>query len=62
MKHLRKIATILSITFVAFMFSAFKINPTDFTLTIKAGDKEYFYSYPQIDVFKGGLYLKGLDG
>lgn len=61
MKYLRKIATILSIVLVVFIFGAFKINAPDFTLTITAGDKEYVYSYPQIDVFKGELYLKGID-
>lgn len=61
MKYLRKIATVLSIVLVVFIFGAFKINAPDFTLTITAGDKEYVYSYPQIDVFKGELYLKGID-
>lgn len=62
MKHLRKIVIALSIVLVSLMLSAFKINATDFTLTIKAGDKEYVYSYPQVDVFNGELYLKGIDG
>lgn len=62
MKHLRKIAMTSIILFVGLVFSAFKINGTDFTLTIKAGTKEYFFAYPQIDVLNGELYLKGLDG
>ena len=39
MKHLRKIVIALSIVLVSLMLSAFKINATDFTLTIKVGDK-----------------------
>jgi len=42
--------------------AAILLPKTDYTLTVIAGENTYVYAYPEIDLYKGGLYLKDLDG
>lgn len=41
--------------------ATFPLEQTDYSLTIYAGKKKYYFEYPEIDVGPNGLYLKKID-
>ena len=55
---------LVGVTFINFSFTlagAFPLERTDRKLTIVAMDRVYEFCYPEIDVYKGELYLKNAE-
>ena len=61
-KHLPKLLLSPLLATTIFLCSAFTVLPkTDFELTVIAGKCKYVLRYPELDVYKGQIYLKGKD-